>query len=513
MPSIQTSKPISKWLITLTVMIPAFMEIVDTSIANVALPHMQGNLNAGTDEATWVLTSYLVSNAVILPMTGWLARVFGRKRFLITCIVLFTISSFLCGAAPNLATLICFRILQGAAGGALIPMSQAIMLETFPIQERGLAMSIFGIGAMFGPVVGPTLGGWITDNLNWRWIFYINIPVGIIAVLMAKYFIIDPAYLKRQKLPIDFKGLILLTLGIGALQVVLDKGQHDDWFNSSFINGFTIISLVSLLLLLYVEMKHPHPIINLRLFRTASFSTGNFIMFMVGFCLYGSVVMLPLFLQTLMVYSATMAGLVMAPGGLATLITMPFVGAWIRHHDGRKVILAGLLLGALSMYLMRGFTLEASYWDFMWPRVLLGFALAFIFPPLSTLTLAAIPREQMGNATGMYNLLRNIGGSVGIATTTTFLARFAQFFQTNLVTNVNPYNPLFQTRLWQLEQAAMAKGMDAITSKNAALQIIYLSVRREAGILTYDYIFWLIGLAFLGTIPILILFKKPAFNS
>jgi MFS transporter, DHA2 family, multidrug resistance protein len=506
-------KPINKWLITLTVMIPAFMEIVDTSIANVALPHMQGNLNAGTDEVTWVLTSYLISNAVVLPMTGWLARVFGRKRFLITCIVLFTCSSFLCGAAPNLASLIFFRIMQGAAGGALIPMSQAIMIETFPVQERGMAMSIFGIGAMFGPVVGPTLGGWITDNLDWRWIFYINIPVGIIAVLMAKYFIIDPAYLKRQKLPIDYWGLILLTLAIGALQVVLDKGQQDDWFNSSFIIAFSVISIVSLLLLLYVEMKHEHPVINLRLFRTASFSTGNFIMFMVGFCLYGSVVMLPLFLQTLMGYSATQAGMVMAPGGLATLVTMPFVGAWIRRHDGRKVILAGLVLGAFSMYLMRGFTLDGSYWDFMWPRVLLGLALAFIFPPLSTLTLAAIPREQMGNATGMYNLLRNIGGSVGIAMTATFLARFAQTFQTSLVSHVNPYNPIFQGKLWQLKQAAMAGGMDAVTSQNAAMEVIYLSVRRQAGILTYDYIFWLIGLSFLGTIPFLLLLRKPRLSS
>ena len=295
--------------------------------------------------------------------------------------------------------------------------------------------------------------------------------------------------------------------------MVLDKGQQDDWFNSSFIIAFAIISVVSLLLLLYVEMKHAHPVINLRLFRTASFSTGNFIMFMVGFCLYGSVVMLPLFLQTLMGYSATMAGMVMAPGGLATLVTMPFVGAWIRRHDGRKVILAGLLLGAFSMYLMRGFTLEASYWDFMWPRVLLGFALAFIFPPLSTLTLAAIPREQMGNATGMYNLLRNIGGSVGIAMTATFLARFAQSFQTNLVGHVNPFNPLFQTKFSQLKQAAMARGMDAVTAKNAALEVIYLTVRKQAGILTYDYIFWLIGLAFLGTIPFLLLLKRPRFNS
>jgi DHA2 family multidrug resistance protein len=506
------SASMRKWLVTITVMIPAFMEIVDTSIANVALPHMQGSLNAGTDEVTWVLTSYLISNAVILPMTGWLARVFGRKRFLITCIILFTMASFLCGSAPNLAALVFFRIMQGAAGGALIPMTQAIMMETFPPNERGMAMAIFGIGAMFGPVIGPTLGGWITDNLTWRWIFYINIPVGIIAVIMTKYFVFDPSYLRRQRVPIDYRGLALLTLGIGSLQLVLDKGQQDDWFSSSFIVAFSMVALVSLALFVYAELKHDHPIVNLRLFRKTSFSTGNFIMFMVGFCLYGSVVMLPLFLQTLMGYNATTAGMVMAPGGLATLLTMPFVGVYIQRHDGRKVILAGLLMGAVSMYFMRGFTLEASYWDFVWPRVMLGLALALIFPPLSTVTLAGIPKEEMGNATGMYNLLRNIGGSVGIAMSATLLARLAQFYQANLVGRINPYNPLLQFRLAELKQSAVSKGMDAVTSQKVALDILFRIVKRQAGLLAYNYIFWVIGLAFLGIIPLLFLLRKPEYE-
>jgi DHA2 family multidrug resistance protein len=507
-----SAKSMRKWLVTITVMIPAFMEIVDTSIANVALPHMQGSLNAGTDEVTWVLTSYLISNAVILPMTGWLARVFGRKRFLITCIILFTMASFLCGSAPNLAALVFFRILQGAAGGALIPMTQAIMMETFPLEERGMAMAIFGIGAMFGPVIGPTLGGWITDNLTWRWIFYINIPVGIIAVIMTKYFVFDPSYLRRQKIPIDYRGLALLTLGIGSLQLVLDKGQQDDWFSSSFIIIFSIVALVSLLLFVHAELKHDHPIVNLRLFRRTSFSTGNFIMFMVGFCLYGSVVMLPLFLQTLMGYNATTAGMVMAPGGLATLVAMPFVGAYIRRHDGRKVILAGLLMGAISMYFMRGFTLEASYWDFVWPRVMLGLALALIFPPLSTVTLSGIPKEEMGNATGMYNLLRNIGGSVGIAISATMLARLAQFYQANLVGRINSYNPITQIRLAELKLAAVSKGIDAVTSQNVALDILFRMLKRQAGLLAYNYIFWVIGLAFLGIIPLLFLLGKPRYE-
>ncbi|NVN92249.1 MAG: DHA2 family efflux MFS transporter permease subunit [Desulfuromonadales bacterium] len=494
-------------------MIPAFMEIVDTSIANVALPHMQGSLNAGTEEITWVLTSYLISNAIVMPMTGWLARMFGRKRFLISCIILFTMASFLCGLAPNLPSMVLFRIIQGAAGGALIPMSQAIMMESFPPQEGGMAMAIFGIGAMFGPVVGPTLGGWITDNFTWRWIFYINIPVGIIAVIMAKFIIFDPSYLKnREKTTIDYWGLTLLTLGIGSLQVVLDKGQQDDWFNSTFIVTFSIIAVVSLLTFAYVELKHPHPIVNLRLFKNVAFAAGNFIMFMVGFCLYGSVVMLPLFLQTLMGYSATTAGMVMAPGGIASVIVLPLVGFYLQRHDGKKVILAGLLTGALAMYLMRGFTLQCSYWDFVWPRVLLGVALGMIFPPLSRVTLAGIPRVEMGNATGIYNLLRNIGGSVGIALSVTMLSRLSQFYQSNLVGHVNSYNTMTQMHLAGLKQAALAKGLDIATANKTALEIVYRIVRRESGMLAYSYIFWVIGLAFLSIIPLLLLLRKPRYN-
>lgn len=505
----ETVQTVNKWLITITVMIPTFMEIVDTSVANVALPHMQGNLNAGTDEVTWVLTSYLVSNAVVLPMTGWLARMFGRKRFLITCITLFTLSSFLCGAAPNLGLLVFFRILQGAAGGALIPVSQAILMETFPPKEQGMAMAIFGVGAMFGPIIGPTLGGWITDNMSWRWIFYINIPVGVFAVIMAKYFIFDPPYLKKGKMEVDYWGLALLIIGLGSLQVVLDKGQREDWFNSSFIIAFSVLSIISLVALLFVELSRKQPIINLRLFKDISFASGNFVMFMVGYCLYGSVVMIPLFLQTLMGYDATLAGMVLAPGGVATLITMPFVGAYIQRYDGRWVVFAGLLIGAWSMYLMQGFTLNASYWDFVWPRVILGLALAMIFVPLTTVTLSTIPKEEMGNATGMFNLLRNIGGSVGIALCATQLARLSQSYQSVLAAHVNPYNLASQERLSGLGHAAVIKGIDPAASGQTALSIIYGLVQRQAGMLSYNYIFWTIGLVFLAIIPLLLLLKKP----
>jgi MFS transporter, DHA2 family, multidrug resistance protein len=504
-----SAKTVNKWLITITVMLPAIMEIVDTSVANVALPHMQGSLNAGTDEITWVLTSYLVSNAVVLPMTGWLARMFGRKRFLITCIILFTIASFLCGAAPSLGTLIFFRILQGAAGGALIPMSQAIMMETFPPYQQGMAMAIFGVGAMFGPIIGPALGGWITDNMSWRWIFYINIPIGIVAVTMASFFIYDPSYLKRARVAIDYWGLALLVIGLGALQIVLDKGQQEDWFNSPFILLFSAISCLSLLSLLYVELTHPHPIVNLRLFKNVSFSAGNLIMFAVGFCLYSSIMLIPLFLQTLMGYNATMAGMVLAPGGVATLICMPFVGAAIQRYDGRKVVFTGLIIGATAMFIMQRFSMEAAYRDFVWPRVVLGVGLAMTFVPLTTLTLATIAKEEMGNATGIFSLLRNVGGSVGIAISATLLQRYSQFYQTNLVAHVNPYNPALQSRLAMLTSANVSRGLDPVTANKTALGMIYGSVRQQSYMLSYNRIFFVVGMAFLVIIPLLLLLKKP----
>jgi MFS transporter, DHA2 family, multidrug resistance protein len=509
----ESEKTVNKWLITITVMLPAIMEIVDTSVANVALPHMQGSLNAGTDEITWVLTSYLVSNAVVLPMTGWLARMFGRKRFLITCIILFTMASFLCGAAPSLGTMIFFRILQGAAGGALIPMSQAIMMETFPVHQQGMAMAIFGIGAMFGPIIGPALGGWITDNMSWRWIFYINIPIGVVAVAMATFFIYDPSYLKRARVSIDYWGLGLLVVGLGALQIVLDKGQQEDWFNSPFILICSAVSVISLLSLLYVELTHPHPIVNLRLFKNVSFSAGNLIMFAVGFCLYSSIMLIPLFLQTLMGYNATMAGMVLAPGGVATLICMPFVGAAIQHYDGRKVVFMGLIIGAVSMFIMQRFSLEAAYRDFVWPRVVLGIGLAMTFVPLTTLTLSTIAKEEMGNATGIYSLLRNVGGSVGIAISATLLQRYSQFYQTILVAHVTPYDRVAQSRVAALTAANVAKGLDSVTAQKTAMAMIYGSIRQQSYMLSYNRIFFIVGIAFLIIIPLLLLLKRPLHQS
>jgi DHA2 family multidrug resistance protein len=503
------AKVVNKWLITVTVMLPTIMEIVDTSVANVALPHMQGSLNVATDEITWVLTSYLVANAIILPMTGWLSRMFGRKRFLITCIVLFTAASFLCGAAPNLGTLIFFRILQGAAGGALVPNSQAILMETFPPKEQGMAMAIFGIGAMFGPIIGPALGGYVTDQLNWRWIFYINIPIGVIAVIMAAAYLVDPEYLRnRQKVRVDYWGLALLVLGFGSLQIVLDKGNQEDWFASAFIVAFSLVAVISLILLVIVELRHKQPIVNLRLFRIVSYSAGNFLMFVFGFCLYSAIMLIPLLLQTLMGYDATLAGMVLAPGGIVTLCTMPFVGtALSRGVEGRRIVFCGLCIGATAMFIMQGFNLEASYWDFVWPRMVLGLGLGMIFVPLTTTTLAAIPRPEMGNATGMYNLLRNIGGSVGIAVSATLVARFNQFYESTLMANVQPTNPLYQHKLAALSQAVMERGVPRSEAELTALAMIAKMVRRQAGMLSFNHAFWILGIAFLLVIPCLLLLR------
>ncbi|MBN2646048.1 MAG: DHA2 family efflux MFS transporter permease subunit [Desulfuromonadaceae bacterium] len=506
-----TTRPINKWLVTITVMLPTIMEIVDTSVANVALPHMKGSLNAGTDEITWVLTSYLVANAVVLPMTGWLSRMFGRKRFLITCIVLFTLASFCCGASPNLGSLVFFRILQGAAGGALIPNSQAILMETFPPREQGMAMAIFGIGAMFGPIIGPALGGYVTDQLNWRWIFYINFPIGIIAVIMAAAFLVDPDYLKqRQKISIDYWGLALLVLGFGSLQLVLDKGQQEDWFASGFILGFSLLALLALIALLWVELRHPDPIINLRLFRYLSYAAGNALMFVFGFCLYSTIMLIPLFLQTLMGYDATRAGMVLAPGGVVTLCVMPFVGAALsRGVQGRVIVCGGLCIGATAMFIMQGLTLEASYWDFVWPRMVLGLGLGMIFVPLTTATLAAIPKPEMGNATGVFNLLRNIGGSVGIAVSATLLQRFSQHYQNVLVAHATPMNPLFQDKLAALTQVLTHRGLAEGEAGASALGLLYATIQHQAGILAYNHIFWIIGIAFLSVIPFLLLLRRP----
>lgn len=499
----------NKWLITLTVMLPTLIEIIDTSVVNVSLDHIRGSLSAGIEESTWTITSYLVSNAIIIPMTGWLSRRFGRKRYLIFSIFLFTASSFLCGSAWSLESLVFFRVLQGIGGGALQPLSQSILLETFPPHQHGTAMAAFGIGIMFGPIVGPLLGGWITDNWSWRWIFYINIPIGLISILMTLFFIKDPPYMKGMKLRIDYWGIMFLALGLGCLQVVLDKGQSENWFDSRFITTLSIISLIALCLFVMVESFIKDPVVNLRVFKNLSFSAGNIVMFFAFFNLFGSIVLLPIYLQTLMGYTATKAGMVLGPGGLATLIAMPVAGKLVHKLNPKILLGAGILICSYATYLMSNFNLQADFWSIIWPRVVLGIGMPFIFIPLTILTMAGIKKEEMGNATGIYNLLRNLGGSFGVAFVTTMLQRRAQFHQFRLVENLTVFDPQLQMASEDLSHLFELKGFGPV-SEYAGLASIYKELLRQASMLGFNDAFHLLSVMMIGVFFLIFLLKRPA---
>lgn len=505
----QDRPPVNKWLVTIAVMAGTFMEIIDTTVVNVALPHMAGSLSAGVDEATWVLTSYLVSNAIVLPITGWLAALFGRKRFLMLCLALFTFASMLCGSAPNLESLIVFRIFQGIGGGALQPISQAILLESFPVRERGMAMAIWGIGVVFAPIIGPLLGGWITDTLSWRWAFYINLPVGLISLVMTAFFIFDPKYIREQRAGrIDYVGLGFLCVGLGALQVVLDKGEREGWFESDFIVRLALISAVSLILLLYWELRVKEPVVDLRLFKERNYAAGTAIMFFFGFVLYGSIVLLPLYLQTLMGYDATLAGWALAYGGVGSLMILPIVGRLTQIIDGRWLVGLGLLINAVAVYLMSLYNLQIDFAHAWWPRFVQGFGLGTTFVSLTTLTMSRISQEKMGNATGIFNLMRNLGGSFGIATATTLLSQRAQFHQTHLVEHVTPFSLPFTQWQMRMGQLFPQLGPDwQWWQGREAMAGLYLEVQRQAQMLAFCDVYFLFTLMCLALLPLVILMR------
>jgi DHA2 family multidrug resistance protein len=501
---------VNKWLITIAVMAGTFMEIIDTTVVNVALPHIAGSLAASVDETTWILTAYLVSNAIILPITGWLSALFGRKRFLLLCLVLFTGSSMLCGSALSLYSLIVFRVFQGLGGGALQPISQAILLETFPVAERGMAMALWGIGVVIAPIVGPVMGGWVTDNLTWRWAFYINLPIGIISLLMTWFFIFDPSYVRAQRPGrIDYWGLGFLVVGLGALQIVLDKGERDDWFSSAFIFRLAVVSAVALILLVYHELKTRHPVVDLRLFKERNYASGVTIMFFFGFVLYGSIMLLPLFLQTLMGYDATTAGWALAYGGIGSLIIMPIVGRLTTVVDSRVLVFGGLLLNALAVYLMSLYNTQISYFHAWFPRFVQGFGLGMTFVSLTTLTMSRISQVKMGNATGIFNLMRNLGGSFGIATATTLLARRSQFHQSRLVEHLTPFSIPFTE--WQKRAAEIFPGLGSnwqIWNAPQAMAGLYQEVQRQAQMLAFSDDYWFFTLVFLALLPLVFLMRR-----
>ena len=496
-------KTTSRGLIAFTVMLPTLIEIIDTSVVNVSLDHIRGSLSAGYDEATWTITAYLVSNAIVIPMAGWLARLIGRKNYQIASIALFTFSSFMCGSSWSLASLVFFRILQGIGGGGLVPISQSILLESFPREKHGQAMAIFGLGAMLGPIVGPLLGGWITDSLSWRWIFYINIPIGIIAIIMNIIVIQDPPYMQRQKMKIDYWGLLFLSVGLGALQFVLDKGENEDWFGSNLIVTFAIIAVVSLVFLVVNEYFSEHPVVNLRLFKDRTFTSGSTVMFFVFLNLFGSIVLLPIFLQMMMGYTSFYAGLVLGPGGLATMFAMPVVGKFINKVGPKRFLVAGISICALSTYMMSRFNLTTDFWTFVWPRVALGFGMGMTFIPLTTLTLSHIPKERMTEATSIYNLLRNLGGSVGIAFTTTMLSRRAQFHQTRLVEHLSPLDPGFAIAHNKMALILGAKGLPAAGADG----MMYRELVRQSTTLAFTDAFLVICVLILCMLPLVLTMK------
>jgi DHA2 family multidrug resistance protein len=502
-------RAVNPWIVAIAVMFATFMEVLDTTVVNVSLPHIAGNLSATIDESTWVLTSYLVANAIVLPLTGWLASHFGRKRLLMTSVAGFTISSLLCGIAPNLPFLVAFRLLQGATGGAMQPLSQAVLLEAFPPHERGKAMGFWGLGIVVAPIIGPVVGGWLTDTYSWRWVFYINLPVGIASLVMTKLYVFDPSYLRKETQRIDYWGIGLLALWIGTLQLALDLGQERDWFSSVFISTLVFMSVGGLIAFLVRELTTPEPVVDLRVFKIRSYSTGVFLMTTLGFVLYGSLVLLPIMLQTLLGYPSLQAGIAMAPRGLGSLIGMPLVGLLIGRFDPRKMVGLGLIVGAGTLFWLGELNLSAGYWDIFWPQFFQGLGLSALFVPLTTISMDPIPRERMGNATSLFNLMRNLGGSVGIATTGTLLARKQQEYINIMGSHVTSYSPSAQSWLESTRQGFIASGSDPVTATQRAYAAIFGVVQRQASMVSFVHLFRMLGIIFLLLLPLVLLMRRP----
>ncbi len=488
--AVPTWKPaFNPWLIGVVVALAAFMEVLDTSIANVALPYIGGNLGASNDESTWVLTSYLVSNAIVLPISGWASSVLGRKRFFMTCLAVFTVSSMLCGFAPSLGAIILFRILQGAGGGGLQPMAQAILADTFPPDKRGLAFALYGVTVIVAPTIGPTLGGWITDNYSWRWIFFINGPIGILALFLVYRLISDPPWAKRVAgaiAKIDYIGVSLLILGVGALQIMLDKGQEDDWFGSHFIVTLVTIATVSLISLVVWEWFNKHPVIDVRLFKNLNFLGANFMMFVLGVMLFASLVMMPLFLQSLMGYTAESAGLVLSGGGLLLLFLMPVTGVLISKVQAKYLVAFGWLTLAIGMYYSsRQLDLDISFRSAAILRMVQVFGLGFLFVPINVSSYVGVPAEKNSSVAGLVNFMRNIGSSVGTSMVTTIVARRAQFHQVYLAADVTSGQRSLADVASALSAHLFVYGNDMTLAAKQAYALIYKTMIRQATTLAY----------------------------
>ncbi|HEY3823699.1 MAG TPA: DHA2 family efflux MFS transporter permease subunit [Bryobacteraceae bacterium] len=502
---------VNPWLIAVSVMLATFMEVIDTSIASVALPHIAGSLSATTDEATWVLTSYLVANAIILPASGWFALRFGRKRFLITCIVIFTVSSFVCGASTSLAMILIARGVQGAGGGALQPLSQAILLESFPPAKRGLAMAVFALGVVVAPVLGPTLGGWLTDEYSWRWAFYINIPIGVIAILMLTRFVTDPPYIKDAKPgKMDAIGLGLLAVSLACLQIILDKGQEVDWFGPTWMRWTAVVTVATVIGFLVRELTAKAPLVQLKIFRDRNFALGCLLIALFGGVIYGVVTLLPLFYQTLLGYTAVAAGVAVSPRGIGAIMIMPVIGVLTGRLDARWLIISGFAIFGWTSIWMANLTLDISPTTLLWPIIVSGIGTGMVFVPLATLTMGTLKNEQMGNGSGLFNLMRNVGGGIGISMVNTLVVRHQQMHRALMVQNLTPTNPAFR-QAFDATRGAMSRFAGPVVADQRAYGILQGTLERQSSTFAYVDVFRLLAVACLvcGVIVIFMKGVKP----
>lgn len=497
----------NKWVVAIMASLAAGMEIFDVSVVNISLAHMQGGLSAGVDEVAWVLTAYLVSTAVILPMTGWLATFFGRKRFFIFCTVLFGTCTALAGIAPTLPVLISLRILQGLGGGALTATGLAIVMESFPPAQRGIAVALWGIGSMASSLTGPIMGGLVADHFSWRWVFYLNVPIAVIVAVLAIFFLSDPPYLQRRAERIDAWGFLCLIIWVGCFQVILGRGQRLDWFSSTWIVGLTIIAIPAFIAFVIRELLVKEPIVDLRIFKNRTFAVGTILMAIQMFGFYGPVVLIALFTQTIMGYTAFLAGVVIASGAAPSLVTMPLGGRLISIVDPRLIIGIGALVSGFGMLLASHLSTEAAFWQVAVPRILLGMGLSWVWVSLNAVSLAAVPVEKMGQASGIFNLMRNLGGSFGIAALTTMLSRGAQVHQNRLVAHVTRWDLDVQERLGILATAFQTAGSDPFTAGKQALACLYSEIQKQASMLSFLDDFRLLAILLFAMIPLVLIMK------
>ncbi len=499
----------NKWLIAVAVMLATILEVLDMTIANVALDHIRGSLSAGVDEAAWVMTSYIIGNAIVIPLTGWLSSVFGRKRFFLFCIAAFTISSLFCGAAPTLESLVFVRVLQGLSGGVMMPLSQAILMETFSAREQPMAMAVWGLGMMLGPIMGPIIGGWITDNYNWRWIFYINIPMGGIAFALLAATLVDPHYIKRARMHIDWFGLTLLVLGMGCLQIALDKGEREDWFNSSFILSLAGVAALSLVFFCVRELRTPTPIIDLRVLKNRSFAVGTAFTTIVMFGLYGTYILIPLYCQLVAGYTPFLAGQVLSMQSFGTFVSIMLAGRLFHYFDPRLLVSLGCLAAGIGTWDMTHFNPSIDFWGIAGPGFLRGVGSGLIFVPMTTLTLAAVAKEQMGNASALYNMVRTVGGGIGIALLIAFLSRGAQTHQAYLTAHVHPYSQELTQRFATMHSGTVANLAGSGLQGETFLHLIYNEVQRQALLMAFVDDFRLIAWIFFLLTPVVFLMRRP----